>query len=374
MAAVAVVHSGRGSGGEERRVDSWIEIGRALGLDVAPIAFGDHPWQPAELVRRVGSLITGSRVPEALSWNPSSLLADLAGVGPGLIVAITARAFEPRLAELGVPVVADYVDRLSMSYRQRAAIAGPGQAAIFNALAWSHQRVERRVPSYAGLSTAAGRADAKALGGLWVPNTISVVPDVKRGVSPDHDLLFFGTLSYEPNIEAIRWLDSATESRRDLRVLIAGRRATTTVQRIVVRRGWTLMEDFPDVATLARRARIAVSPLRSAAGIQNKVLEAAAVAMPQIVSAAVAAGLDDAFPVIVAGGAADFTDQIDHLLGNHELASQLGSSGRLHVKKHYSAEAVAAGLASGFAPLADLASRVATRPLSAYPAQPMGGT
>ena len=73
---------------------------------------------------------------------------------------------------------------------------------------------------------------------------------------------------------------------------------------------------MPDVRPYLWRAAIAVAPLETARGVQNKVLEAVAAGLPAVVTPAVFEGLPEAVrPACrVARSAEAFADQIRELL------------------------------------------------------------
>src|SRR6185369_16231898 len=105
------------------------------------------------------------------------------------------------------------------------------------------------------------------------------------------DMLFFGTLTYPPNVEGLRqlarWWPTLVARRPDVTLLVAGARPGSEVVGLCERHGWALEPDFDSVASLCRRARVAIAPLPFAAGVQTKVLEAAAAEIPQVVTSAV---------------------------------------------------------------------------------------
>jgi len=61
-------------------------------------------------------------------------------------------------------------------------------------------------------------------------------------------------------------------------------------------------------------AACAVAPLRIARGVQNKVLEAMAMARPVVASTAAAEGIDDAHTLRVGGDAGEIADRVIGLL------------------------------------------------------------
>ena len=77
----------------------------------------------------------------------------------------------------------------------------------------------------------------------------------------------------------------------DARFVIAGRNPTAEVQQLADRPGVEVLGEVPDMSAVLKQAWVAVAPMRTGAGIKNKVLEAWAVGTPVVMSAAAANGL-----------------------------------------------------------------------------------
>jgi hypothetical protein len=109
--------------------------------------------------------------------------------------------------------------------------------------------------------------------------------------------VFTGAMDYWPNVDAVQWF--ATRSSRParqrfpgLRFYIVGARPAPAVQALGQRPAWTVTGTVPDVRPYIAHAQVAVAPLRIARGIQNKVLEAMAMATPVVVSPQALEGID----------------------------------------------------------------------------------
>jgi glycosyltransferase involved in cell wall biosynthesis len=98
-------------------------------------------------------------------------------------------------------------------------------------------------------------------------------------------------------------------------------------------------------------ARLGVVPLRHASGIQNKVLEAAALGLPQLVDTAAVAGLRPGFPAVPVGDDDELVRQVVDLLEDDRRLTELGRSAREHVRDHYTAEAYVPWARSWLAPV-----------------------
>jgi glycosyltransferase involved in cell wall biosynthesis len=92
----------------------------------------------------------------------------------------------------------------------------------------------------------------------------------------------------------------------------------------------------PDVRPYIAHAQVAVAPLRIARGIQNKVLEAMAMATPVVVSPQALEGID-AVPgteLVLADGADAFVTAVASLLARPE--NPMGRAARAKVERQYS--------------------------------------
>jgi len=155
-------------------------------------------------------------------------------------------------------------------------------------------------------------------------------------------VVFFGTLSYQPNVEALDQLDRwVREVNWSGSVLVAGRHPTAEVIQLCRSNGWTVVADFASTQWLADQARLAIAPLRSTAGIQNKVLEAGQVGLAQVVTTAAIAGMDPGIPLSGADDAVSFFERIDRLLGEPDEADAQVRDMRHYLRTNLVAEAVA---------------------------------
>ncbi|MCR0985096.1 TIGR03087 family PEP-CTERM/XrtA system glycosyltransferase [Roseomonas populi] len=110
-----------------------------------------------------------------------------------------------------------------------------------------------------------------------------------RGEGPA--LVFTGTMNYRPNVEAVTWF--AQEVMPRLRAAaphhppefhIVGASPSPAVRALAALPGVNVTGAVPDTRPYIAHAAAAVAPLRIARGIQNKVLEAMALARPVIAS------------------------------------------------------------------------------------------
>jgi polysaccharide biosynthesis protein PslH len=161
-------------------------------------------------------------------------------------------------------------------------------------------------------------------------------------VFPDPLIVFTGQMDYRPNIEAVA--DFAKNAFPAIRAAhpetsfaIVGRNPTQAVVDLSALPGVMVTGPVDDVRTWLAGADIVVAPLRIARGIQNKVLEAMAMAKPVVVSTAAAEGIDaqDGTHFRVAASVEQEAEICTALLHDLPARQTLGAAARAHVMAHY---------------------------------------
>ena len=150
-------------------------------------------------------------------------------------------------------------------------------------------------------------------------------------------------MDYFPNVRAVTFfanevLPAVREQCPDATFQIVGSSPSADVERLGELEGVEVTGRVPDVRPYLENARVAVTPIDLARGIQNKILEALAMETP-VVSSTVAFRGVDANPgdgVLVADSSKDVADNVIRVLRDDELASALAARGRKLVESRYS--------------------------------------
>ena len=168
---------------------------------------------------------------------------------------------------------------------------------------------------------------------------------------PGPKIVFTGQMDYRPNIEAVT--DFATQTLPLIRVaypsahfLIVGRNPDDAVQALAKLPGVIVTGEVADTRDWLAAAAVVVAPLKIARGVQNKVLEAMAMARPVVASAAAAEGIDAQAgrDLLVAADAEEEARAIIGLLSDPLRAAALGQAGREQVEARYGWDAALAPL------------------------------
>ena len=170
-------------------------------------------------------------------------------------------------------------------------------------------------------------------------------------VFPDPLIVFTGQMDYRPNIEAVsdfarNALPTIRKTHPETTFAIVGRNPAPAVIELSALPGVQVTGAVEDVRSWIAGADVIVAPLRIARGIQNKVLEAMAMAKPVVASAAAAEGIEaiDGEHLLMATNVADEAAKVSALLADTEERLRIGQAARVHVMAHYGWDAQLAPL------------------------------
>jgi sugar transferase (PEP-CTERM/EpsH1 system associated) len=154
------------------------------------------------------------------------------------------------------------------------------------------------------------------------------------------EIVFTGVMNYHPNAEGCAWF--AREILPQLRAVqpeahftIVGASPNAAVRRLAGLPGVAVTGAVPDTRAYLRHAAVAVAPLRIARGIQNKVLEALAMALPLVGTTSATQGVEGVAgrDYLVADEPGAFVAALAHLLHHPARARELGAAGRSFVER-----------------------------------------
>lgn len=155
-------------------------------------------------------------------------------------------------------------------------------------------------------------------------------------------LVFTGQMDYRPNVEAVESfaresLPAIRAAHPQARFAIVGRNPAGPVQALADVPGVIVTGAVPDVRGWLAAADVVVAPLRIARGIQNKVLEAMAMARPVVASPQAAEGIDaqDGVHFLIAATPADEASRINALLADRAGADRLAKAARARMEQRY---------------------------------------
>ena len=165
-------------------------------------------------------------------------------------------------------------------------------------------------------------------------------------------ILYFGTLSWQPNIEGIEYfmrsvLPRIRQKNPEARLLIAGKDAPAGLVRLA---GATDGVDYlglaRDAEALYQRARVFVDATHSGGGTKVKVLNALARGVPVVSTPQAIEGLDvcPGEHVLTGADATSLAEAVVRLIGDAALSSELAARGRALIRDKYTADVAFAPL------------------------------
>ena len=266
----------------------------------------------------------------------------------------------PYAAALPIPMLVDFVDVDSAKWTQYGfERAWP--------LSWLYRREGKRLLAYERRIACLARASffvtekEVAFFESLAPECVGMASAIGNGVDADYfapnpaiaspfdsdeiPVVFTGAMDYWPNVDAVTWFTEAMlpglrERWPAIRFHVVGRSPTAAVQALRTA-GVNVTGTVADVRPYLQHATAVVAPLRLARGVQNKILEAMAMARP-IAAATESVAAIDAMPgteLLACSEPADYLTALGDLIGDRQKADAIGHAARARVVADYSWEA-----------------------------------
>jgi len=156
------------------------------------------------------------------------------------------------------------------------------------------------------------------------------------------NLVFSGKMSYHANVATALYLYQQImplvwQRKPEATLTIVGSKPPAIIRGLALDPRVEVTGYVDDIRPYVARADVMLCPMVYSVGIQNKVLEAAALGTPVILAAQAAASLG-AVPgrdLLAASSAQEFADATVNLLEHDELRAALGEAGRRFVERHH---------------------------------------
>ena len=252
--------------------------------------------------------------------------------------------------------VVDMVDIDSDKWRQYATRTKPPWRQIYAREGRTLLALERRMASLYGATLFVSAHEA-ALFRDMAPESAAKIGHVNNGVDIAYfdpalthpspfagdvvPIVFTGAMDYWPNVDAVQWfareiLPLVVRQLPRAMFFIVGSNPGDDVRQLGALPRVAVTGKVPDIRPYRAHAAAAVVPLRIAGGVQNKVLEAMAMARPVIAAPPATQGLSarDGRDLLVADKAADFAARILELAAGQHAG--LGARGRDFVLAEHS--------------------------------------
>jgi len=155
-------------------------------------------------------------------------------------------------------------------------------------------------------------------------------------------IVFTGAMDYWANADAVHWFATQVfpevkKIHDNARFYIVGSHPSRQVTELSALPGVTVTGAVQEIRPYIAHAKLAVAPMRIARGVQNKVLEAMAMARAVVVTPQGFDGIvgEAGKEVVVAETAQDFAKAVCQFLNNPNSANDVGMLARKHIEQRY---------------------------------------
>ena len=287
--------------------------------------------------------------------RPADVDAELAALGPGLVLAVLSRpqvaarcVYRLREVAPGARIVYDTVDLHHRRELRRSYVEHFPASPRVDAL----RELELAMVRCCDLTLAASEEERDEIQRLVPDAAVEVIATIEDLVEPPapigdrHGVVFVGGFRHAPNVDAACFLARSVmpevwRERPDARLTIVGQEPPAEVQALSGPRvsvtGWV-----DDLAPVLAGARVAVAPIRFGAGVQIKAIEAMAHGVPVVSTTLAASGLGalDGVHLLVGDEPGDHALRIRALLDDDALWQRLSRGGRALVAERYAPHVV----------------------------------
>ncbi len=225
----------------------------------------------------------------------------------------------------------DFMDAFSIGMKKRADIENnPFKKAILMSEYGRLKKYETSLFSYFNRFAIISKQDADFIYNPS-PKKIEIVPNgvdfdsfYPRNSEKKYDIGFMGNMSYPPNIEAVRYTIEKIyplliKHKPDIKFLIAGANPSSYI-RSLNSGNIHVIERFNHISDSIAQSKVMISPMVVSIGLQNKIIQAMAMKVPNVVSISAnnAIGATPGIEILEADNPEDYVSAIIELLENKD--------------------------------------------------------
>ncbi len=317
-------------------------------LAIVPVGIGRR-------LRMLGGALIGRTFSEGAFSSPQlrRVIRDWTAQTKFDGVIVSASSLVPYVRQTpGVPAVVDLVDVDSQKWLDFAASSSFPKSLLYRIEGRRLRNLERDLPTWCKAVLVVSQAETELYRQFAKPGPIYTVTNgvdldyfQPKDVPEELACTFVGALDYKPNVDGACWFAEAVwpelhKRRPELRFRLVGRQPAAEVKKLADIPGIEVVGQVPDVRPWVAKSRVMVVPLRIARGVQNKVLEALAMAKAVISSPAALNGLGvkAGEHLLSASSPQEWIEAILSLLDDEDLRRRLGQAGRAYVEAHHTWE------------------------------------
>jgi len=239
----------------------------------------------------------------------------------------------------------EMIDSMGLNFLRRYQIMKGLKKWIFKKEQEKVSIYEKTLADKSYCSFVSSAIDKKEIGSLKIkviPNGVKVF-NKQRKVRKKPIIVFSGNMYYRPNIDAIIWFikycwANILQAEPRTQLLIVGNNPSSVI--ISVTKKYPSIKvtgTVPSVVDILSKARVAVAPMQSGSGIQNKILEAMSCGVPVVTTNI---GFGDLKAVVgkdlfVEDKAKDFTKKVIYMIKSKKQNMLIGKNGQKYVRRYH---------------------------------------
>ena len=249
----------------------------------------------------------------------------------------------PYINQINTPVVLDLIDSMQLNFLNRVENAKSFIKKIIYKVEYNRLvKFEKSLPRNIDKTIVVSGRDGAEL--LISSKTIPLGVDTKSfypSITKKNQIIFSGNMSYEPNVQAVVWFvencfDKIKLTVKDVVFIIAGRDPVSEIKNLET--DSIIVTGYVDsIAELISESLVAIVPMVSGSGMQNKLIEAMSCGIP-VVSTSYGVGdvkVSHMKEVLISDSALDFSNQVSNVLLNPKGYNEIALNGReFVVDKH----------------------------------------
>lgn len=256
------------------------------------------------------------------------------------------------LPDLGVPVVVDLVDAISLNYLRAVTMARGPRRLLYEFEKERLLRYEVETVNRFQQSLVVSEVDRQHLLAHGAdPDRLMTLPvGVQEHVmrrptyqGPEENaVVFLGKMSYHPNQDAVLYFarevfPTLRAKVPDLTFYVVGGNPGREVKALASQPGIVVTGFVEDPYRYMERAKAVIAPIRFGAGIQNKVLEGMALSKPVVTSSLGAEGIEGEHgrDYLIADQPQEIAQAVLHCIEDDALRRRLGVHGRQIIERSF---------------------------------------
>lgn len=265
-----------------------------------------------------------------------------------LIHCFTLRLY-PYTQKHELPVVLELIDSMVLNIKSLVKIVSPLRSFVFKQELNRMMNYEPMIAKESEAVIVVSEFDKNEIGEAKIkviPNGVDTKKFYTLNKSPETKaptIIFTGNMKYAPNVEAVKWFvntcfPSILSEIPEAKFRIVGVNPAPDVLALEKIEHVEVVGFVEDLALEINEAKVAVAPMQSGSGIQNKILEAMACKTPVVTTKKGCEGLmaKSGEAIVVANKANEFAKDVISLLTDTKLNEEIGEGGHQYVQEHHS--------------------------------------